>query len=214
MCVVCFAYYKNDQSSLQSMEDLDCSYCRFVTEIPYMKNLKVLRCYDCPKLEKISTSPQLEHIDCSNSENLQDIPDCKKLKYLYMENCKKVKTLPLIDELCILVCPYTNLYTIPNYKKLTKLTISFCNNLIEVPKVNKCAIYMGYNPLLYIPINLRGSEYHTRFKEYELKSKLCGRRIKRWARQSRINIIRRNAMKTFLKTSLLKDLITIVSKFV
>jgi hypothetical protein len=127
MCIIC------DGEDLTGLQELYCSDCPQITNIPYIDGLQFLYCYNCPLLYNISEINGLHILDCDQCPLLADIPHINSLQILDCSNCPLLTNIPLINDLRTLDCSGCPLLTtIPNTNNLSTLDCSYCRSFTEL----------------------------------------------------------------------------------
>jgi hypothetical protein len=138
MCILC--KYENLGEPLPSgleVEELDCSNCHTLTQIPLIHGLKKLKCSNCPQLTQIPQINGLKKLDCSECPLLTKIPLIFGLRLLLCSNCPLLTKIPHIDRLKFLSCNRCPLLTqIPLIYGLRALLCSGCPLLTNIPHID------------------------------------------------------------------------------
>ena len=103
MCLIC----KGRISEVK--EELNCSGCPLLREIPNITGLKVLQCYGCVLLTEIPVIPGLEELICSGCPLLTEIPNITGLKVLVCSGCPLLTEIPNIiglEDVYCYNCPF------------------------------------------------------------------------------------------------------------
>ena len=163
MCIICKGEYK------EGMEELNCSWCPKLTEIPHIKGLEVLDCNGCQNLTEIPNIEGLKVLYCCGCSKLTEIPNIKRLEELYCWGCPKLTKIPNIKGLKELECwgcpwiSYKNNEYKENIQKLITLQRWFKVKYKKL-KLKQALLYVR-NPKLfswfYAP-NKRGGRIHKK----------------------------------------------------
>jgi hypothetical protein len=130
MCIIC----TSPREELLKLNEIDCSGCVTMTNIPLIPSLKRLNCSECPLLVNIPLIPSLQILYCFNCPLLLNIPLIPFLQILDCFNCPLLMNIPLFPSLQRLDCSNCPLLvTIPLLPSLQTLGCFNCPLLLNIP---------------------------------------------------------------------------------
>tara|TARA_B100001093_G_C26835751_1_gene1018252 strand:- start:776 stop:1375 length:600 start_codon:yes stop_codon:yes gene_type:complete len=109
---------------------------RNITQLPEIKDIKILVCRYCPLLTSIPIIPGLEELYCGYCISLTSIPNIKGLKVLVCYDCTSLISISNIKGLKEINCEgCTSLTYIPTIKGLESLFCKDCTLLTYMPYI-------------------------------------------------------------------------------
>ncbi len=127
-----FYSQKNFENKIKKIKngnitELDLDENPHITKIPYLPNLKILKCGNT-NISNISLFKKLEELECWKCPNITEILNFPNLRLL---NCSllDIETIPPFEHLEELICfKCPNITEIPYFPKLRILDVGFCTN--------------------------------------------------------------------------------------